>query len=69
MRLTDREQQILKLLAEGNSHKEIATALNISIKTVIAHQSNMSEKLDLHTRAGLIRYAFQQGIVRVSSDQ
>ncbi len=65
--LTSREQQILKLLAEGNSHKEIASILDISVKTVVAHQSNISEKLDLHTRAGLIKYAFQHGIVRAES--
>ena len=63
--ITKREQQVLKLLAEGNSHKEIARILNISVKTVIAHQSNLSEKLNIHTRAGIIKYAFQKGIVRV----
>ena len=62
--LTDREKQVLKLIAEGQSHKEIATLLNISIKTVIAHQSNLSEKLDIHSRAGLIKFSFQKGIVR-----
>jgi DNA-binding NarL/FixJ family response regulator len=63
-KLTDREKQVLKLIAEGQSHKEIASLLNISVKTVIAHQTNLSEKLDLHSRATLIRFAMQKGIVK-----
>ncbi len=64
-RLTDRERQVLKLLAEGFSHKEIAQCLNISVKTVTAHQTNISEKLDMHSRAALIRFAISKGIVKV----
>ena len=63
-RLTDREKQVLKLIAEGHSHKEIANILDISVKTVIAHYSNFQEKLDIRTRAGLIKFAFQRGIVK-----
>lgn len=66
-RLTDREKQILKLLAEGNRHKEIANLLDISVKTVIAHQTHISEKLDIHSRAGLIKYAIQKGIIKIES--
>jgi two-component system response regulator NreC len=62
--LTDREKQILKLLAEGQSHKEIAGLLNISAKTVMVHQTNISEKLDIHSRAALIKYAIQKSIIR-----
>jgi DNA-binding NarL/FixJ family response regulator len=66
-RLTDREKQILKLLAEGHRHKDIANILDISVKTVIAHQTHISEKLDIHTRAGLIKYAIQKGIIKIES--
>jgi DNA-binding NarL/FixJ family response regulator len=62
--LTDREKQVLKLIAEGESHKEIAGILNISVKTVMVHQTNISEKLDIHSRAALIKYAIQKGIVK-----
>lgn len=63
-RLTDREKQVLKLIAEGRSHKEIAGMLDISVKTVVAHYANFQEKLDIRTRAGLIKFAFQRGIVK-----
>jgi DNA-binding NarL/FixJ family response regulator len=66
-RITDREKQVLKLIAEGNSHKEIANILNISVKTVIAHQTNLSEKLDIHSRAGLIKFAIKKGIIKLDS--
>lgn len=64
-RLSDREKQVLKLLAEGCTHKEIAGLLDISVKTVVAHQSNISEKLDLHSRAGLIKFAILKGIIKI----
>lgn len=64
-KLTDREKEVLKLIAEGYTHKEIADMLNISAKTAIAHQTNMSEKLGIHTRAGLIKFAIHKGIVKV----
>jgi DNA-binding NarL/FixJ family response regulator len=63
-RLTDREKQVLKLIAEGHTHKEIASMLDISVKTVIAHYTNFQEKLDIRTRAGLIKFALQRGIVK-----
>lgn len=65
--LTDRELQVLKLIAEGLSHKEIAETLGISAKTVIAHQTHISEKTDLHSRAALIKYAYQKGIVKLDA--
>lgn len=64
-KLTDREKQVLKLIAEGYTHKEVADMLNISVKTVIAHQSNISEKLDIHNRAELIKFAIQRGIIKI----
>jgi two-component system response regulator NreC len=63
--LTDREKQVLKLIAEGHTHKEAADILNISVKTVIAHQTNISEKLKIHSRAGLIKFAIQKGIIQM----
>ncbi len=63
-KLTDREKQVLKLIGEGESHKEIATLLHISAKTVIAHQTNITEKLGLHSRAALIKFALRKGIVK-----
>jgi two-component system response regulator NreC len=63
--LTDREKQVLKLIAEGHTHKEAADILNISAKTVIAHQTNISEKLKIPSRAGLIKFAIQKGIIQI----
>ncbi len=64
-KLTDREKQVLKLIAEGNTHKEIAELLDISTKTVIAHQTHLSEKLDIHSRADLIKFAIRRGIIKI----
>lgn len=63
-RLTDREKQVLKLIAEGHTHKDIANTLDISVKTVISHYTNLQEKLDIRARAGLIKFAIQRGIVK-----
>jgi DNA-binding NarL/FixJ family response regulator len=65
-KLTDREKQVLKLVAEGYTHKEVADMLSISVKTVIAHQTNIGEKLGIHTRAGLIKFAIQKGIIKIN---
>ncbi len=62
--LTDREKQVLRLIAEGYSYKEIANILSISVKTVITHQTHIAEKLNIHSKAGLIRYAFRKGILK-----
>jgi DNA-binding NarL/FixJ family response regulator len=64
-KLSDREKQVLKLVAEGYTHKEVADMLSISVKTVIAHQTNIGEKLGIHTRAGLIKFAIQKGIIKL----
>lgn len=63
--LTDREKQVLKLIAEGHTSKEIADILGISAKTAIAHQTNLSEKLDIHARAGLIKFAITKGLIKL----
>ncbi len=64
-KLTDREKQVLQLVAEGYTHKEVADMLHISVKTVIAHQTNIGEKLDIHNRAGLVKFAIQHGIIKL----
>ncbi len=65
--LTPREQQILRLLAEGYSNKEIAERLVISPSTVYTHRSSLMEKLDLTSRHELIKYARRHGLLRDSS--
>ena len=61
--LTTREREILQLIAEGSSNKEIAAALNISPYTVETHRSHILEKLNLHNPAELILYAVRKGII------
>jgi|SRR5579864_1862621 len=61
--LSDREREILVLLAEGVSLKEIAGQLNLSVKTVDAHKYNLMRKLDVHDRTGLIRYAIRTKLI------
>jgi DNA-binding NarL/FixJ family response regulator len=63
--LTDREKQVLKLVAEGHSNKEVAGLLDISVKTAMSHREHIMQKLDLHSRTDLIRFALQQGVIRV----
>jgi DNA-binding NarL/FixJ family response regulator len=62
-RLSGREQEILQLLAEGRSNKEVASALAISVKTVETHRTNIMRKLDLHSLSDLVRYAVRNKIV------
>lgn len=61
--LTLRERQILQLIGEGKSSKEIANVLGISIKTVESHRTRLMQKLDLHDVASLVRYAIRRGLV------
>lgn len=61
--LTDREKQILKLIAEGRSNKEAAQLLGISVKTAMSHRERVMEKLDLHTRTDLIKFALRKGVI------
>ncbi|MEW5981005.1 MAG: response regulator transcription factor [Acidobacteriota bacterium] len=63
--LTDREKQVLKLVAEGHSNKEIAELLNISVKTAMSHREHVMDKLGLHSRTELIKFALREGIIRV----
>ena len=62
--LTDREHEVLIHLAEGRSNEEIAAALVISPKTVARHRENIMRKLNLHSRAELVRYAIRKGIIK-----
>jgi two-component system response regulator NreC len=64
-RLSAREREVLKLLAEGLSVKEIATRLNLSVKTVDVHKYNLMRKIDVHDRAELIKYAIQKKLIAV----
>lgn len=66
--LTEREREILKLVAEGYTNREIAESLFISVKTVETHKANIMEKLNLHKRAELVRYAIRKGILQVDFD-
>ncbi len=63
--LTAREREVLKMLAEGNSVKEIACDLNLSVKTVEAHKFNLMRKLDIHNKATLVQYAIQKKIIKI----
>jgi DNA-binding NarL/FixJ family response regulator len=62
--LRDRERQVLQLVAEGRTTKEIATILGISTKTAESHRTNIMERLDIHDTAGLVRYAIREGLIQ-----
>jgi two-component system response regulator NreC len=63
--LSPREREVLQLIAEGKTSREIAEILNLSIKTVKTHRSNLMHKLDLHDRGDLIKYAIQKKIIEI----
>ena len=63
--LTPREKEILKFLVEGQSVKEIATQLNLRVKTIEAHKFNLMRKLDIHNKAQLVHYAVRKKIIRI----
>jgi DNA-binding CsgD family transcriptional regulator len=62
-RLTPRQREVLKLIANGNTTKQIALCLNISVKTVETHRMLLTDRLDIHHTAGLVRYAIKAGLV------
>jgi len=62
--LTPRERQVLQLIAEGHSSKQIAAVLNISVNTAETHRNRILEKLDIHEVAGLVRYAIRRGLIQ-----
>ncbi len=61
--LSGREREVLQLVAEGKTMKEIATLLGISVKTIETHRMRLMGKLDIHETAGLVRYAIRQGLI------
>jgi DNA-binding NarL/FixJ family response regulator len=62
--LRDRERQVLQLVAEGKTTKEVATILGISVKTAESHRAKIMERLDIHDTAGLVRYAIREGLIQ-----
>ena len=65
--LSDREKQVLKLIAEGSTNQQIADTLYLSIKTVMTHRTNLMEKLGIHNRTELIKYAIRKGLTQADS--
>ncbi|HEY4491131.1 MAG TPA: response regulator transcription factor, partial [Acidobacteriota bacterium] len=65
-RLTPRQREILRLIAEGRTNKEIAAILNVSIKTVDTHRMLLMQRLDIHDVAGLVRFAIKVGLVSLA---
>ena len=68
-RPSSRERQVLKLLAEGLETKEIAGALGLSVKTVFSHRLRIQEKLQIHSVAGLTKYALRAGMTTLNDDR
>ena len=60
--ISDREKEVLKLLAEGRSNREIGELLCLSVKTVMSHRASLMEKLDIHNRTGLVKFAIMAGL-------
>ena len=63
--LTDRERQVLQLIAESKTTKEVAVILGVSVKTAETHRAKVMDKLDIHSTAGLVRYAIRRGLVQL----
>jgi len=63
--LTPREREVLQLVAEGRSTKEVAGILGVSVKTAETHRTRLMTKLDIHHTAGLVHYAIRRGLIRV----
>ena len=61
--LTDREKEVLQLLAEGRSNKEVATLLDLGLSTIETHRANLMQKLNLHNTAEIVLYAVRKGII------
>jgi len=61
--LTDREKQVLQLLAEGRSNKEVAALLDVGVSTIETHRANLMQKLNLHNTAEIVLYAVRKGII------
>ena len=66
--LTDREREVLTLIAEGYTNRQIADQLVVSVKTVETHRTNLMQKLDLHDRTDLVKYAIRQGLISLEAE-
>jgi len=66
-RLSSREREVLKLVAEGFTSKEISEMLFISVRTVLGHRTNIMDKLDIHNRTELIKYAIRKGLIQADA--
>jgi len=66
-RLSKREREVLKLVAEGYTNRQIADILFVSVKTVLGHRTSVMEKLGIHNRTELIKYAIRKGLIEVDS--
>lgn len=62
--LSARERQVLQLVGEGKSTKEVATQLGVSVKTAESHRARLMRKLDIHETATLVRYAIRRGLIQ-----
>jgi len=61
--LTDREKEVLHLLAEGRSNKEVAAVLDVGVSTIETHRGNLMQKLNLHNTAEIVLYAVRKGLI------
>jgi DNA-binding NarL/FixJ family response regulator len=68
-RLSEREKQVLKLVAEGATNKEIASLLDIAVKTVMAHRTNLMAKIGAHSRTDIFKFALRKGLIQVEPDE
>jgi DNA-binding NarL/FixJ family response regulator len=68
-RLSEREKQVLKLIAEGSTNKEIASVLDIAVKTVMAHRTNLMAKIGAHSRTDIFKFALRKGLIVVEPDE
>lgn len=64
-RLTDREREVLKLVAEGHTNRQIADLLVLSVKTILGHRTRIMGKLDIHNRTELVKYAIRKGLINI----
>jgi DNA-binding CsgD family transcriptional regulator len=61
--LTSREQEVATLIAAGKTTKEVAVILNVGVKTAETHRTHLMKKLDIHSTAGIVRYAIRAGLI------
>ncbi len=66
--LTERQREVLALVAEGYTNRQIAAQLTVSIKTVESHRANVMQKLDLHDRTELVKYAIRKGLITLDAE-